>query len=59
MAILNLMAGDKINVPAGFGGLVRYNEEYESKLKLKPEHIVIFIILVIVFVAVLKIFWPI
>ena len=48
---------DKINVPASFGGLVRYNEEYESKLKLKPEHVVIFIILVIVFVVILKIFW--
>jgi len=54
--ILNLMAGDKINVPSGIGGLVRYSEEYESKLKLKPEHVVVFIILVVVFVAVLKIF---
>lgn len=50
------MAGDKINVPSGIGGLVRYSEEYESKLKLKPEHVVVFIILVVVFVAVLKIF---
>lgn len=50
---------DKINVPASFGGLVRYNEEYESKLKLKPEHVVIFIILAIVFTLILKIFWPI
>ncbi len=50
------MAQNKINVPAGFGGLVRYGEEYESKLKLKPEHVVILIILVIVFVAALKIF---
>lgn len=49
---------DKINVPAGFGGLVRYGEEYESRLKLKPEHVVIFIILVVVLVTVLKIFWP-
>ena len=51
------MAQNKINTPAGFGGLVRYSEEYESKIKLKPEHVVIFIILVIVFVAVLKIFF--
>tara|TARA_Y100000310_G_scaffold334410_2_gene414122 strand:- start:46 stop:207 length:162 start_codon:yes stop_codon:yes gene_type:complete len=49
---------DKINMPAGFGGLMRYGEEYKSKLMLKPEYIVIFIILVIVFVAVLKIFFP-
>lgn len=49
---------DRINVPSSMGGLVRYNEEYESKLKLKPEYVIIFIILVIVFTAVLKIFWP-
>ncbi len=48
---------DKINIPAGFGGLVRYSEEYESKLKLKPEHVVIFIIAVIVFVSLLKLFF--
>jgi len=50
------MAGDKLNVPSGIGGLVHYSEEYTSKIKLKPEHVVIFIILVIVFVTVLKIF---
>ncbi len=52
------MAQNKINVPAGFGGLVRYGEEYESKFKLKPEHVIIFIVLVIIFVTVLKIFLP-
>ena len=53
------MAQNKINIPSGFGGIVRYNEEYESKLKLKPEHIILMIILVIVFVIALKIFWKI
>jgi len=48
-----------INMPAGFGGIVRYSEEYKSKLKLKPTHVVIFVILVIVFVLGLKIFLPI
>ena len=48
------MASNKINVPAGFGGIVRYGEEYESKFMLKPEHVVIFIVLVILFVTVLK-----
>jgi preprotein translocase subunit Sec61beta len=50
---------DKINVPAGFGGLVRYGEEYDSKLNLKPEHVIIFIIAVVILVTVLKLFWPI
>jgi len=41
------MAGEGINVPSGFGGLVRYNEEYTSKIMLKPVHIIAFIILII------------
>lgn len=48
---------DKLNVPAGFGGLIRYGEEYESKIMLKPEHVVIMIAIVIAFVLALKIFW--
>ncbi len=42
------MAEDKINVPASFGGLVRYFEEYKSKIQLKPEHVVLMIIALIV-----------
>ena len=49
---------DKINVPAGFGGLVRYGEEYQSKIRLKPEHVIIFVVIVVIFVAFLKIFNP-
>ena len=49
---------ENINMPAGFGGLMRYKEEYKSKLKIKPAYIVIFILLVIIFVTVLKIFFP-
>jgi len=47
------------SMPAGFGGLMRYNEEYNSRLKFKPTHIVIFIILIILLVVGLKIFFPI
>jgi len=53
------MAQNKINVPAGFGGLVRYGEEYGSKFMLKPEHVIVFIVLVIGFVIGLKLFWTI
>ncbi len=52
------MASNKINVPGGFGGLVRYNEEYPSRLKLKPAQVIVAIIIVIVLVTILKIFWP-
>lgn len=43
------MADGGINLPSGFGGLVNYKEEYDSKFMLKPSHVVIFIVAVIVF----------
>ncbi len=43
------MADNSVNVPSGFGGLVRYKEEYESKFNLKPLHVIIFVILLVVF----------
>jgi len=49
----------EMNMPAGFGGLMRYNEEYKSKLMLTPKHVIMFIILVILFVIGLKVFFPI
>ena len=48
---------DKINMPAGFGGLVRYNEEYPSRFMLDPKHVIIFIILIIALTTVLRIFF--
>ena len=53
------MAKDSIGVPSGFGGLMRYNEEYDSKFKLKPTHVIAFIILIIILVIALNIFFPI
>jgi len=51
------MAENKINMPSGFGGLMRYQEEYESKFNLKPTHVVIFIILIIALRVVLPFFF--
>jgi preprotein translocase subunit Sec61beta len=31
---------DKIYFPFGIGGLIRYGEEEESKIKLKPEQLI-------------------
>ena len=51
------MASDnRIHMPGSFGGLMRYDEEYESKFMLSPMQIVAFIILIIVFTLALKIF---
>ena len=57
-SVLNFM-GEGINVPSGFGGIQRFSEEYESKIKLKPEHVVFFIVAVILFTVVLKVFFKI
>lgn len=51
------MASQGIHMPTSYGGLMRYNEEYKSPFMLSPTQIVIFIILIVVFVAALKIFW--
>jgi preprotein translocase subunit Sec61beta len=50
------MADNSINVPSGFGGLVKFKEEYESKFNLKPIHIVLFVILIVAFRIVLPFF---
>jgi len=43
------MADNKVNMPAGFGGLTRFSEEYSSIFNLKPIHVISFIILIIGF----------
>ena len=50
------MADNAVNVPAGFGGLMRFKEEYASKFNLKPIHVIAFIILVIIFRILLGVF---
>ena len=52
------MANTGLNMPSSYGGLMRYNEEYKSKFMLKPAHVIVFIIAIILFVEVLKIFFP-
>ena len=42
------MAQDKIQMPSSGGGLVRYFDDYKSKLELKPIYVIVAIALVIV-----------
>ena len=42
------MAEDKIGMPSSMGGLVRYFDEYQSKIQLKPVYVVLIIVLVAV-----------
>jgi preprotein translocase subunit Sec61beta len=53
------MANQGISLPSGSGGLMRYSEEYKSRIQIKPSYVIIFIILILLFIAVLKIFYPI
>ena len=48
------MAESKINMPGGFGGLMRFNEEYDSIFNLKPTHVIGFVIFIIAFRFVLE-----
>mgnify|MGYP003866057807 FL=1 len=43
------MASNPVSSPPGLGGLMRYDEEYESKFNLKPTHVIIFVVLVLGF----------
>ena len=47
------MADNRISMPQGMGGLVRYFDEYQSKIKFKPGHVIILSIVVIVIMLVL------
>jgi preprotein translocase subunit Sec61beta len=39
---------EKTNMPASYGGLMRYFEEYESKLSITPENVVFLCVLIII-----------
>jgi len=41
------MADDKIRMPSGMGGLIRYFDEYKSKIEFKPGLIILFVVIVI------------
>ena len=52
------MAQDnRINMPSGFGGLMRFNEEYDSKFNLKPTHVIGFVIFIVAFRFLLEVIY--
>lgn len=41
------MAHDnRVTMPSGMGGLMRYFDEYKSKIRIKPGHIIIMVVVV-------------
>ncbi|HLC57295.1 MAG TPA: preprotein translocase subunit Sec61beta [Candidatus Nanoarchaeia archaeon] len=47
------MADNRVQMPSGMGGLIRYSDETKSKLIMKPEVVVALILFVIVIEVVL------
>ncbi len=41
------MADNRIQLPSSQGGLVRYFDEYKSRIEFKPGYVIFFIVLVI------------
>jgi preprotein translocase subunit Sec61beta len=42
------MADNKIQMPSGMGGLIRYSDKATSKIQFKPGLVIVFIILIII-----------
>ena len=45
------MADDKISMPSGMGGLMRYFDEYKSKIQLKPAYVIVLVVAMIILVT--------
>jgi preprotein translocase subunit Sec61beta len=48
------MSNDKIQMPSSGAGLTRYFDDYHSKIEMKPEHVIILIVLVILIELILN-----
>lgn len=47
------MANDKISMPSSGGGLIRYFDDYKSKISMKPGHIIVLTIAVMIIIILL------
>jgi preprotein translocase subunit Sec61beta len=53
---MNKRAQKKVSMPSSFGGIMRYFDEYKSRINIKPGHVVFIAILTIITVMMLHIF---
>lgn len=49
---------NKLSMPGVFGGLMKYDEEYQSRFVVTPGQVIGFVVLIIVFVLALKLLFP-
>ncbi len=53
------MAEDKkVRLPASYGGIMQYYDEYKSKIDIPPHVVIIITIAVVIFVVLLHMFGP-
>lgn len=48
------MSQDKISMPSSMAGLTRYFDDYKSKIEIKPEYVIVLIIVVILLEIILN-----
>jgi preprotein translocase subunit Sec61beta len=49
---------ERVYLPMGFGGLVRYSEKERELIKLKPQHVLIGVVLLVIVELILKVLFP-
>jgi len=42
------MASNKISMPSSGGGLMRYFDDYKSKIQIKPSYVIVFVVIVVI-----------
>lgn len=47
---------NKVNMPSGMGGLTRYFDDYTSKIEMKPGHVVVLAIVVMVIIIIMHLY---
>lgn len=47
------MAKNKIHLPSGMGGLTRYYDEYKSKIEIRPGHVIVICVVVLIIMIIL------
>jgi len=52
------MVQQKMQMPGVFGGLMRYDDEYQSKFMISPTAVVGFVVAIIILVLILKLLVP-
>ena len=50
------MSKDKVQMPSSMGGLVRYFDEYKSKISFKPGHVIVMAIAIIIIIIILHLY---